>query len=125
AYFPSASILFVPVFYGPSIVGNPLGENINSNQTLLGATPTQLARWGYGSRAVPSVDGAIDQCRPLVGGTAVACWAELDEYLMEKVVPWIPLVYDQAVAVRSPRVLGYSVDQFTGLPALDRIALTR
>ena len=51
------------------------------------------------------------------------CWADLDTYLMEDVVPWVPYLFDNDVVVLSANVTSYSFDQFAGLPALDRIAV--
>jgi len=53
----------------------------------------------------------------------VQCWADLDTYLMEDVVPWVPYLFDNDVVVLSANVTSYSFDQFAGLPALDRIAI--
>jgi len=44
---------------------------------------------------------------------------------MEQVVPWIPYLFDHYVVVTSARIVGYSVDQFAGVAALDRIALAQ
>jgi hypothetical protein len=41
---------------------------------------------------------------------------------MTEVVPWVPLCVAHSQVV-SDRVVGYSFDQFAGLPALDRIVL--
>ena len=51
------------------------------------------------------------------------CWAELDQYLTTEVVSRVPYCVAQDAQVVSERVVAYSFDQFTGLPALDRIAL--
>jgi len=51
------------------------------------------------------------------------CWAELDQYLMEDVTPWIPYLFDNIVVVASDRIVAWSFDQFAGLPAIDRLAL--
>ncbi len=40
-----------------------------------------------------------------------------------EVVPWVPLMNGTQVTVVSDRVVRYSFDQFTFLPALDQIAL--
>jgi hypothetical protein len=53
----------------------------------------------------------------------VQCWADLDTYLMEDVVPWVPYLFDNDVVVLSANVTNYSFDQFAGLPALDRLAV--
>jgi hypothetical protein len=49
--------------------------------------------------------------------------AELDQLLMEQVVPWVPLVFQNHVYIVSRRVVAQSYDQLAALPALDRIAV--
>jgi peptide/nickel transport system substrate-binding protein len=114
--YPSGSNFF-SVFYGPLIgTGTP---------TLIGASPSQLAAWGYEVRSVPSVDAKIRECLPLVGSEAVECWAQTDQLLMEKVVPVVPLYAKTAARVFSGNVARFVIDQFVALPALDQIALKR
>ena len=99
-------------------------ESIGSfNHSLLGATPAQLRDWGYTVRRVPAVDDRIDQCRRLTGIPSVRCWAALDQYLMEEVVPWAPLEFETNIFIVSLRVVAFSMAQFSNSPALDRIAL--
>jgi peptide/nickel transport system substrate-binding protein len=109
-------------FFGPGgfFTGSPIE---NFNPSLLGATGTELRRWGYSTNAVPSVDEQIGQCLPLVGTSAFRCWAGLDQLLMEDIVPWVPYVFGTNTRVLSARVESFSFDQFTGFPALDQIAL--
>jgi hypothetical protein len=59
------------------------------------------------------------------GWPAAKCWLELDQYLTTEIVSRIPLFVAQHAQVVSERVIGYSFDQWTGLPALDRLALAR
>jgi hypothetical protein len=115
--FPDAAG-FAPVLQHP-------GDSENADVSLLGATPTQLHRWGYRRRSVPSVDAKIAQCHALLGGLRQRCWAELDQLLTERIVPWIPRGQFEFTAVTSARVTSYSFDEFADAPALDRIALTR
>jgi hypothetical protein len=93
--------------------------------SLLGATRGQLEEWGYAVSSVPSIDDKINECLPLVGNEQVQCWAETDQLLMEEVVPWVPYLTESYVRTVSSRVASYSFDQFTGTPALERIALRR
>jgi hypothetical protein len=109
---PTAAIMLLATF-GPA------------HPSLLGATPAQLHRWGYRVGSVPSVDAKLDQCLPLTGDPQVQCWAELDQILMEKVVPVVPIVFINAVRGVSSRVADYAFDQSTVLPALDRIVIKR
>jgi ABC-type oligopeptide transport system substrate-binding subunit len=94
-----------------------------NNFSLVGATPGQLRRWGYSVRSVPSVDTKFRQCIPLVGEAQFQCWAEMDQLLMEQVVPWVPMWFEAYDRTVSARVASYSFDQSVAFPALDRIAL--
>ena len=73
--------------------------------------------------SVPSVDDRIDSCLVELGEAELRCWADLDQYLMEDVVPWVPFASEAHVQVVPSRVVRYSYDQFAILPALDQIAL--
>jgi peptide/nickel transport system substrate-binding protein len=95
----------------------------NTNTSLLGASPAQLREWGYDVTTVPSVDDRIDVCLQRRGVARTQCWAELDQYLMTEVVPWIPYMITESATVVSERVVAYSFDQFSVQPALDRIAV--
>jgi peptide/nickel transport system substrate-binding protein len=115
--FPSPSNFFATTFFGPLIgKGSP---------TLLGATPSELAAWGYGVHSVPSIDPKIRECLPLVGDASVECWAETDKLLMEKIVPVVPLYVKTSARVFSARLARFAVDQSVALPALDQIAIKR
>lgn len=94
------------------------------NYSLVGVTTRQLRRWGYQGSGVPSVDAWIDHCTPLVGQSALECWAGLDQLLMNDVVPWVPYLFSEYVAVVSARVTRYSFAQWPGGAALDRIAVS-
>jgi hypothetical protein len=107
---------FAPVLQHPT-------DTINRDISLLGATPRQLRRWGYRVRSVPNVDDKIAQCGALLGGSRARCWAELDQLLAERIVPWVTHAQAAYVTVTSARVARYSFDQFATSPALDRIAL--
>jgi hypothetical protein len=118
--FPSASYLF------PGLGSTKLRHNQSPDQSLVGATPTELRRWGYRITEVPNVDGRIEQCAALLFEAQVRCWAELDQYLMEQVVPWVPLWAEQTGRIVSLRVAMFSLDQANEVvePALDQITLT-
>ncbi len=98
--------------------------NAVPNLSLLGATPEELRRWGYAATSVPSVDGRINECLPRLGLAQIDCWATLDQYLMEKVVPWVPLLLVRYAYTVSARVRNFTWDEATtGIAALDQIAL--
>ena len=112
---PNASAFFVSFFSSADVPG--------ANTSLLGLTPEQLRHYGYSVASVPSVDGKIASCEPLLGDAQTQCWAELDQLLMEKVVPWVPFLSDNSTFVGSRRVMHFTFDQFTTLPALDQISV--
>ena len=114
--FLNASTFVVPLFSSHMIGSN--------NFSLVGATPAQLRKWGYGVTSVPSIDDAIDRCLVLVGDLQVRCWAETDQLLMTKVIPAVPYIFENKVQLVSDRVIAYSFDQFAISPALDRIAVS-
>jgi peptide/nickel transport system substrate-binding protein len=115
--FPSASSLLPPLFRSTSIGAQ--------NWVMTGASPEQLSEWGYSEAVVPSVDDRIDQCLGFVGDEQTECWATLDQYLMEEVAAFVPLAVDLHVQIVPERVAAYSFNQFTTVPALDRIAVSR
>lgn len=94
-----------------------------TNGTMVGASPERLAAWGYEVTEVPGIDDRIDACLTLVGEAMVQCWADLDQYLMENVVPWVPYSFERYARTVSPRVVHYSFDQSVAQPAFDQIAL--
>jgi peptide/nickel transport system substrate-binding protein len=114
--YPNGSAFFIPRFAGPTLNG--------SNVSLLGATPEQLKEWGYPVESVPNIDDRIERCLPLTGRAQVECWAEVDQYLTEEIVPWVPYALHAHTYVLSDRIAHFSVDQFTSQASLDQIALT-
>jgi len=123
ADYPSGWPFVASLFGGSSIVGKPTFRTPNNNLSLTGATSKELEGWGYTIRKTPSLDGWIDACQPETGEAQAQCWAEVDQYLMQEIIPAVPISFDQTVRVVSSRVQNYSIDQFTGLPALDHIAI--
>jgi len=115
--FTNASDFFAPLFTHDALIGG-------SGYSLLGAKPDELRGWGYSVTSVPNVDDRVQLCLPLVGAAQTRCWTTLDEYLMEKVVPVVPIVTESYIQVIPARVTAYSYDQAYDLPALDRIAVT-
>jgi peptide/nickel transport system substrate-binding protein len=111
--FPTGSIFF----------GRSFGLTDAFDLSLVGASRQDLAGWGYKVRSVPSVIDRVQACQNLVGKAQPRCWADLDQYLMEQVAPWVPLLVHNRQRFISDRVLSFTYDQFTTLPTPDRIAL--
>jgi peptide/nickel transport system substrate-binding protein len=93
------------------------------NLSMVGASAEDLASWGYEVTDVPSLDDKIDACLGAVGSAAFMCWAELDQLVMERVVPWVPIAFIDHRWVFSDRVAEFSPDPDSIGPALDQIRL--
>ena len=93
------------------------------NYSLVGADSALLAESGYAVTDVPNVDARLAACTALVGAAQTECWAELDQYLTQELVPWVPYIFEGYVRTVSADVAHYSFDQSVGLPALDQIAI--
>jgi peptide/nickel transport system substrate-binding protein len=117
--FPAAGSFVLPLFSR-----NGLGVSACCNYSLVGATSEELRSWGYKVTSVPSVEEKVSDCVPLIGGEQVRCYAELDQQIMEQIVPWVPLLVENHVYIVSRRVASTSFDQFATQPAVDRTALS-
>jgi peptide/nickel transport system substrate-binding protein len=120
--YPNGSAFFPQLFYGPNLRSDFLRGYFDF--PMLGATPQELEGWGYEVSDVPSVDGRIRRCVVLSGASQASCWAALDQFLMEEIVPSIPFLFGTAVRLVSPRIARYAFDQSVQMPALDQISLT-
>jgi peptide/nickel transport system substrate-binding protein len=97
----------------------------NVNYSLVGVTPEQAQEIGAQGtvEGIPSVDADIDRCNELADQERQDCWMELDQRLMEDVVPWVPYLDANADFVTSENVTQYVYDQFAGEPAWAHIAV--
>jgi peptide/nickel transport system substrate-binding protein len=116
----NAASVFPGLFYGP-LVGGPAGTTLS----LVGASPQQLKEWEYTVQSVPNIDPKIAECLRLTAGAQIECWAETDQLLMERVVPWVPYLFEGFAQVVSDRVARFTFSQssFVLMPAFDQIAL--
>jgi peptide/nickel transport system substrate-binding protein len=80
------------------------------NYSLIGASSDQLAEWGYpAGTTVPDVGDRMKECAAIpVGDERFTCWAEFDKYMMENVVPWVPVTFSNENDITSARVINYS-----------------
>jgi hypothetical protein len=126
ADYPNASALFGTSFSAEGIGGGVSGASFG-NVSLVGASPGQLAGWGYEITDVPNVDAKIGTCQSMIGFAQTRCWAELDQHLMINVVPWVPqtTLVAEGISPDPDRVVRSPWDQATGTwTALDHVALS-
>src|SRR5690348_6130332 len=67
-------------WFGPLASGAAIAQPWGGNLSLLGASPGDLAGWGYDITAVPSLDTKIDACVATTGQAQFECWAQADQY---------------------------------------------
>jgi peptide/nickel transport system substrate-binding protein len=108
-------------FFGPLLDG---GEN-GSNYSFMGTTEEALKKAGYTvPDPIPSIHDDIVACQETpVGDQQNQCWADLDKKVMEEWVPVLPRRFPNDNDVLAERILNYSYCQFTGVGAVDHMAL--
>ena len=115
--FPSVGNLIVINFGGTSVTA-PYGI------THMGATASELAKLGSPVRSVPTIAPEIDACNQQPGPRGIACWTGLDQYLVSKVMPAVPLAFGRVVRLASPSLTSFSFDLANQAPSLDRLGVS-
>ena len=110
-------------WFGPLATSAGIDLESSGNLSLIGASSSQLANLGYALSEVPGLEQPIQACLAETGAAQFQCWAQVDQYLMERIVPWVPLDARQASRLTSARVRQFSFDTSLTMPALDRIVL--
>jgi peptide/nickel transport system substrate-binding protein len=98
----------------------------NTNYSLVGATPRTKKSCGAKGdfSSLPSVDQAIADCEATPAGDGRnGCWIDLDKHVMERVVPWVPYLWDNQVSLIGASVSKYEFDQFSGVLAYAHMAV--
>jgi peptide/nickel transport system substrate-binding protein len=114
--YADASTFFDPLFTGAFII--PEG---NTNYSLVGITAEQAAGFGGfngNAEGVPSIDADLKACQGTLNEERIACYAGIDQKLMEEVVPWVPYLWSNSIDLIGPAVNAYQFDQFSGNAAL-------
>jgi peptide/nickel transport system substrate-binding protein len=101
----------------------------NVNYSLVGVTPDMKKKLGLSAESVvtgiPSVDDKIDACNVKTGDDRLKCWEDLDKYLMENVVPWVPYLDATNVDVLAPDVTKWNYDQSATTTAWAHVAVDK
>ena len=116
--YPDATTFAEPLFSEAS-----LGPDACCNYSLVGASPEHLEKYDYSVTDVPSADPQIEECTQATDEDRTQCWADLDEYLMNEVVPWVPYLFDNNVDIVSTNLVNYTFDAFAGMIALDHVGV--
>ena len=89
--------------------------------------PKVLAAWNAatdnGKTPLPSVDEKMDECYVLAGDERSSCFVELDTFLMEEAVPWVPYLWATVFTVTGDSVTHWEFDQFSGALSWAHIAV--
>lgn len=129
--YPSPSTFYGPLFasYGATCTGAYNYSYIGIDAARAEECgPKTLAAFNAvtenGSIPFPSVDDRLEVCLPLVGQEMIDCYTEIDRYLMEEVVPWVPYRWASAVVVTADTLGNYVFDQSSGLISYARISVS-
>jgi peptide/nickel transport system substrate-binding protein len=113
---------FMVLFESSSIA--PTG---NINASLVGLTPALAQQLGVTipkGDVIPSVDAQAAACGKIPTGNArTTCYINLDKYLMENVVPWVPYLSLNQVHMISPAVTTWDYDQSSDTTAYSHVAV--
>jgi len=113
---------FMVLFESSSIT--PTGNN---NASLVGLTPAIAAQVGITipkGDTIPSIDAQANACDQIPAGNArTTCYVNLDKYLMENVVPWVPYLSPNEVHLLSQAVTAWDYDQSSDTTAFSHVAV--
>jgi peptide/nickel transport system substrate-binding protein len=120
--YPDPLTFFNALFTSAALI--PQG---NTNYALVGITPAINKAKKLGVKGnlknVPNVDSRFDLCNPPIGSPRKHCWESLDKYLMEKVVPWVPYLWQTPDRITGPTVTHWDWDQFSTTTAYSQVAV--
>ena len=103
--------------FGPPLFDSSSLYPACCNYSLLGASAKQLTDWGYPAGTDgpdPWTTSWRNAPRSRSVTRAYTCWADLDKFLMEDVVPWVPKTFTNENDITSARVVNYSFDYSGG-----------
>ena len=114
------------------------GETISCtgsyDEGLLGMTEAQASECGvldqykaaitnYDDGKLPSIDAKQAECVALLGEEQQTCYADMQKYMMETGMTWVPWGWGKNLVITSPSVTQYVYDQSAGDPAWAHIAV--
>ncbi|MGH2597590.1 MAG: ABC transporter substrate-binding protein [Actinomycetota bacterium] len=109
-----------PMFDSSSIsaAGNP-------NTTLTGLTAATAQKLGipYPAGGVPSIDDKLAACEAKVGDDRATCWADLEKYLMEDVVPMVPYLWSNVIVITGDTVTHFEADPISQGTTFTQVAV--
>ncbi|MGH2488426.1 MAG: ABC transporter substrate-binding protein, partial [Candidatus Limnocylindria bacterium] len=76
-----------------------------------------------GRNPVPSIDERMHECYVLSGEERTICWVELDRFVMEEMVPWVPYLEGKQVTIVADTVTQFEFDQFSGYVSFVHLAV--
>jgi len=77
----------------------------------------------YPDGKLPSIDAKEAECVALLGEEQQACYADMQKYMMETGMTWVPWAWGKNLVITSPSVTQYVFDQSAGDPAWAHIAV--
>ena len=100
----------------------------NTNYSLVGITPQINTEKKLGVKGnlnnIPTVEHRHRNCIDEdSGGDRTTCWENLDKKVMTQVVPWVPYLWSNNVAIVGPKVTHWNYDQFSDGTAYSQVSV--
>jgi peptide/nickel transport system substrate-binding protein len=98
----------------------------NSDWSLVGMTRQQAHRLGmpYPAGGIPSVDSQVNSCESQLGSPRMQCWANLDKYVMQNVVPVVPYLWHTLLTITGQDVTHFEADPFSTSTSFTQVAVS-
>ncbi|MGZ4124786.1 MAG: ABC transporter substrate-binding protein [Actinomycetota bacterium] len=113
-------------YLSPMFDSHSISAAGNPDTTLTGLTAPLAQKLGiaYPSGGVPSVDGKIASCEAMTGVDRATCWANVEKYLMEDVVPLVPYLWSNVIVITGSDVTHFEADPITQGTTFTQVAVS-
>ena len=113
-------------YLSPMFASSSIAASGNPNTTLTGLTAAQARTLGisYPPGGVPSIDAKLAACEALAGTERATCWADLEKYLMEDVVPMVPYLWSNVIVITGDSVTHFEADPISQGTTFTQVAVS-
>ena len=112
-------------YLAPMFDSSSISASGNPNTTLTGLTASAAKSLGisYPAGGVPSVDAKIAACEAVAGDARAICWADLEKYLMQDVVPMVPYLWSNVIVITGSTVTHFEADPISQGTTFTQVAV--
>jgi peptide/nickel transport system substrate-binding protein len=113
-------------YLSPMFASGSISDLGNPNTSLTGLTAPMAQSLGltYPAGGVPSIDDKIAACEAQGGVPRATCWAGVDKYLMENVVPFVPYLWSNVIVITGSDVTHFEADPISQGVTFTQVAVS-